>query len=154
VVPSNSDRYEREVLAKARASGLLNSGMLRFVDPGHDVLDVLAALDVFVLPSRVEGVATATLEAMVAGLPVVAYDVGSLRDVVKHGQTGFLAPSGDLGSLTEHVFRLIRDPELRRHVGSRASSLSRQLSAPDATAAAHAAAWTSALHDAGHSLSE
>ncbi|MGZ8635202.1 MAG: glycosyltransferase family 4 protein [Solirubrobacteraceae bacterium] len=61
----------------------------------HDVADLLAAADVFVLASRSEGAPLSILEAMAAGLPVVASDVGGVAELVADGETGLLVTPGD-----------------------------------------------------------
>jgi glycosyltransferase involved in cell wall biosynthesis len=79
--------------------------------------DYLTAMDVFVLPSRYEGLPLAIVEAMLAGLPVVASDVGSVREAVVDGETGFLVPPGDPSALVRSILRLRDDPALRRGLG-------------------------------------
>jgi glycosyltransferase involved in cell wall biosynthesis len=80
----------------------------------------LAAMDVFVLPSRFEGLPLAVLEAMRAGRAVVATDVGSVGEAVEHGATGLLVPPGDEDALATAVSSLLRDRELREAMGGRA----------------------------------
>jgi glycosyltransferase involved in cell wall biosynthesis len=76
--------------------------------------------DIFVLPSLREGLPVALLEAMAAGLPVVASDLPGVREAVEHEQTGLLAPPGDATALAEAVSRLIADPELRARLSAAA----------------------------------
>ncbi|MEM9296095.1 MAG: glycosyltransferase, partial [Planctomycetota bacterium] len=57
------------------------------------------------------------LEAMAAGLPIAATDVGGNPEVVEHGQTGLLSPRRDAGSLAVNLLRVLRDPTLRRAFG-------------------------------------
>jgi len=77
-----------------------------------DALAALASCAVFVLPSRTEGVPRVILEAMAAGRPVVASDVGGIPYLVRHGETGLLFPSGDAVALAAQLERLLSDPDL------------------------------------------
>jgi len=82
-----------------------------------DVLDLLRASDIFVLPSFHEGIPYAALEAMSVALPVVATAVGGLNELVVHGATGLLVPPGEPEPLKEALARVLRDPDLRREMG-------------------------------------
>ncbi len=77
-----------------------------------------AAFDVLLLTSENEGTPVVAIEALAAGTPVVATDVGGVAAVVDDGETGLLAPKGDVQRLAEHLERLAHDPELRRSMGS------------------------------------
>ena len=82
--------------------------------------------DVFVLPSLGECFGIATVEAMAAGLPVVASDTGGTADIVADGVNGFIVTTGDLDSLTTVLDRLVADPELCRSMGSRSAELAQE----------------------------
>src|SRR5205823_13173952 len=84
----------------------------------RDVPELLAAADLFVLSSRSEGLPISVLEAMAAGLPVVATNVGGMPEVVVNGETGFLVPPAEPRALAEAVGRLLLDPELRQRFGA------------------------------------
>jgi glycosyltransferase involved in cell wall biosynthesis len=105
--------------AQAKAAGL--QAQVRFLGRRGDVADLLSACDVFVLPSRREGLGVAALEAMAAGRPVVASAVGGLRDVIIDDRTGLLVPPQDAAALAEALARLVRDDALRRCFGSSAA---------------------------------
>jgi glycosyltransferase involved in cell wall biosynthesis len=81
---------------------------------------LLAEADVFVLPSRNEGLPVAILEAMAYGLPVVATAVGSIADAVVQGKTGILVQPGDAGALAEALQALIERPAWRQDLGAKA----------------------------------
>ena len=103
---------------QARALGVEdNVDFLGFVS---DVATVYARSAVFVLPSRSEGLSIALCEAMAAGLPVVASDVGEVRDVVTPGRNGQLHEVGDVHALAEHTRTLLDQPELRATMGEAA----------------------------------
>lgn len=82
-----------------------------------DIPNLLAASDVFVFSSRWEGLPYAIIEAMVAGLPVVATRVGGVPELVEDGITGFLVPPKDPKALAEAIQKLLDDPDLRCRMG-------------------------------------
>lgn len=83
-------------------------------------LDALRSAQVYVLPSYVEGLPMGVLEAMAAGLPVVASHVGGIPDLVEDGVHGFLVRAGDIAGLAQTLLRLLQDPALRRRMGEAA----------------------------------
>ncbi|MFF0905455.1 UNVERIFIED_CONTAM: glycosyltransferase family 4 protein [Kocuria sp. CPCC 205316] len=97
-------------------SGLAGSVHL----PGHrgDARMLLDAADVFALPSRAEGMPLALIEAMEAGLPVVATRVIGSTEVVTDGETGLLVPAQDAGMLAEALVKLLGDGEVRALYGA------------------------------------
>lgn len=82
-----------------------------------DVPDVMRGFDLFVLPSRAEGISNTILEAMACGLPVVATAVGGNPELVVPGDTGALVPAADDKALTDVIAAYALDPELRRRHG-------------------------------------
>lgn len=83
-----------------------------------DVPRLLRAADLFLLTSISEGIPLTVIEAMGAGLPVVATRVGGVPEVVEHGETGLLAPSGDDSALAAAMLELLRDPARREQFGA------------------------------------
>ena len=100
---------------------------LRRLGYRHDVARLLAAADVFALPSHFEGLPMSVIEAMLTGLPVVATDVRGPREQVVEGVTGLLVPPGEDEPLAEALRRLAADPALRARMGEagRARALER-----------------------------
>ncbi len=87
-----------------------------------DVFDLLAASDVFVLASKVEGYPVALMEALAVGLPVVATAVGGIPDAIKSGENGILVPPGRPDCLAEALVELVGDAEKRRSLASAAKA--------------------------------
>jgi len=86
-----------------------------------DVPDILAASDIVALTSdRFEGVPQSLSQAMAMARPVVAAPVGSIRELVLHGQTGLLAETGSADSFVQQIGRLAADPALRSTLGNAA----------------------------------
>ncbi|MGQ9813580.1 MAG: glycosyltransferase family 4 protein [Candidatus Roseilinea sp.] len=92
-------------------------GLERFVSIlGYraDVARLLAASDLFVLPSLAEGFALSIVEALAAGLPVIATCVGGAPEIIRPGQNGFLVPPADARALAEHIVEVIEMPAEQR----------------------------------------
>jgi glycosyltransferase involved in cell wall biosynthesis len=105
-----------EIAATIRQRGLTER--IDLLGNRGDVRGVLASADVFVLSSRSEGFPVSILEAMAAGLPVVATDVGGVAESVIDGETGLLVPPGDPGALAAALDRLLTDGALRLGLGA------------------------------------
>ena len=102
---------------EARAAALGLAGRVRFVGLQDDVCPFLAVFDVFLTSSEFEGLPLALLEAMAAGVPVVATRVGGVPEVVRDPAEGALVPFGDPAALAGAVDALLADPERARAVG-------------------------------------
>lgn len=85
-----------------------------------DVPDILAAADVFVMPSLSEGLPLALVEAMAAALPIVVSDVGGVSEVAAAGREAILVPPGDVARLAEGVATLLHDHAARAALGAAA----------------------------------
>lgn len=105
----------------------------------------LAGFDAFVLPSRQEGFPLAVVEAMLAGVPVVAADVGSVGEAVVDGETGLLAPAGDAQAFAERLRRLLSEPELARQLGENGRGRAQALFTAEAMARAFDALYREIL---------
>lgn len=85
-------------------------GRVTFTGARDDVARLLAAADLFVLPSLTEALPTVVAEAMAAGLPVVATRVGGIPEMVRHGEAALLVPPADPDALAAAVCRLLANP--------------------------------------------
>ncbi|HTN83937.1 MAG TPA: glycosyltransferase [Sorangium sp.] len=109
------------LVALARELGL--SERVVFAGERHDIPALLAALDVFALPSLSEGLPLALLEAMAAALPAVATDVGGVATALVDGETGFLVPSGKVAALAARLSDLRADPGRAAQMGRRGRAI-------------------------------
>jgi glycosyltransferase involved in cell wall biosynthesis len=107
----------REAAALAGAAAPLD-GAVHFAGFREDMAACLAAADVVVLPSLLEGLGVAALEAMAAARPVVASRVGGLAEAIVHEETGLLVPPGEPVALAVALARLAGDADLRARLGA------------------------------------
>ncbi len=91
-----------------------------FVGEISEVNNFLAIFDVFILPSSWEALSISILEAMLAGLPIIASDIGGVKEVVINGKNGFLVPLNDVDALAEKMIFLRENPGLRAEMGKSA----------------------------------
>jgi glycosyltransferase involved in cell wall biosynthesis len=113
--------YFRAVGGLARSLNVADKVV--FFGPSRDVVSLLKACSVFYLSSRSEGLSNAMLEAMAAGLPCVATDVGGNRELIEEGRSGFLIPADDPVSAAERILAVLRNPSLARQMGQSARRL-------------------------------
>jgi len=106
-------RWQTWVEGKSWGSRVVFHGL------SHDVPGLLSQSDIFILASRWEGFPLSILEAMRAGLPVVASDVGGVAEAVVEGRTGALVPAQDAEALAGALTPLLNDSNLRREWGRR-----------------------------------
>ncbi len=109
-----SDRGD-DMVALLVAAGL--GARLRLLGYRHDVAAVLAAADIFTLPSYFEGLPMSVIEAMLTGLPVVATDISGPCEQVEDGRTGLLVPPRQVAPLAAALARLAADQALRAAMG-------------------------------------
>ena len=102
---------------EALAASLEIASRVRFAGYRQDVAERLADGQIFVLASNWEGFPRSILEAMRAGLPVIASDVGGVRESVRESETGFVVPRGNIDVLRDRLRLLIAAPLYRRQMG-------------------------------------
>jgi glycosyltransferase involved in cell wall biosynthesis len=102
---------------EADAQRLGISGQIVFAGYRSDARRLMSAFDVYVNCSNYEGVSLTILEAMAAGLPVVATRVGGNPEVVIEGETGIVVPGREMAPLADAIARMSKDPALRRRMG-------------------------------------
>ncbi len=122
---AGSGPEEATLAALARQLGI--EGSVRLLGYRADVSDLLAAADVFAMPSLSEGLPMAMIEAMLAGKAIVASDAGGIKELLPESTIGIVVPPADSGALAEGLRALGTDPERRRALGvaARARALER-----------------------------
>jgi glycosyltransferase involved in cell wall biosynthesis len=115
----DADRFERRLASIGNSSILWHN---RFLHDQEIVRHHLSAADVYVFPSRYEGLPVALLEAMACGLPVVATEFEGVREIIDGTEAsgGVLVPQGDSGALAAAIVRLLRNTDVRLELGKRA----------------------------------
>ena len=103
-----------------RVSALGLNARFKFLGFRRDAPRIVQAFDVIAVPSHVEPLGNATLEAMAAGRPVIGSRVGGIPEMVVEGETGLLVPPSDPAALADATARLVRDPALRSQMASAA----------------------------------
>ncbi len=104
----------------AREVGVEDRVLLPGSVSGFDKLRLFEEAALHVLPSYYEGVPFSILEAMAAGLPVIATSVGGIPDVLRDGEEGYLVPPGSLSELSRRIIELLNNRELRERMGENA----------------------------------
>jgi len=117
---------ERQALQR-RIDELGLGGHVQMPGGSDRVSQFLAASDLFVLPSRLEGMSNAILEAMASGLPVVANAVGGNPELVEHGHVGLLCAPGDVDAMTNALLHLIGNDAERSEMGRLARRRAEQI---------------------------
>ena len=102
---------------KGQARRLGVSDRITFPGFRKDIPSFLSLFQVFVMPSHMEGLGTAILDALAMGLPVVATTAGGIPEMVKDGKNGLLVPPGDPEALSRAIISLLEDPKRARSLG-------------------------------------
>lgn len=96
------------------------SGIVEWLGFRQDIPDILRQSSIAVLPSSYgEGIPKSLIEAASTGLPIVTYDVPGCREIVRHGDNGFLVPPKDVRALANAIEDLVKNPQLRSRMGKR-----------------------------------
>jgi glycosyltransferase involved in cell wall biosynthesis len=107
----------RSLETRVRRSAL--SGQVIFTGFRKDALRLMGLFDIFVLPSRLEGLGTSLLDAMSHGIPVAASRTGGIPDIIDHGENGLLVPPSDPEALAGAIEKLAGDRGLRQRFGEK-----------------------------------
>jgi glycosyltransferase involved in cell wall biosynthesis len=113
--PWGDEEFEDQVEALAESGSLREAVQMRGHRPARDAL---TRWSIFVLPSRQEAFPLSTLEAMAAGVPVIATDVGGIPEQIVHLEHGILVPPEDASAIADWIERLHDDPDLRERLGA------------------------------------
>jgi glycosyltransferase involved in cell wall biosynthesis len=105
------DGSQRQEL-EHQASGVASANAIEFLGFRSDRLELLSNFSLFVMTSSLEGIPRCMMEAMAVGVPVVAYDIPGVDQLVEHGKTGLLAPFGDKAALAACCKQVLDDTEL------------------------------------------
>jgi glycosyltransferase involved in cell wall biosynthesis/uncharacterized protein YbaR (Trm112 family) len=137
--------YHKDLHRRARDLGL-HSDHLLILDPGDRVTELLPGFDVFVLPSvpRSEGIPTVIGEAMACSVPVVATDVGGVREVVRHNVTGLVVPPLDASAIATAITTILQDPAQSERMQAAARALATERFSVEACVDTHIRAFNNA----------
>ena len=130
---------------RARVHELAMDDFVVFTGFRTDVPDVLASLDLFLMPSISEGLGTAVIEAAAAGLPIVASNVGGLPDAIEHGIEGWLVPPAQPAALADAILRFYHNPVLAKRCAQAAAAKVRERFSIDALVGGTEALYTARL---------
>ncbi len=123
---------------------------VRFAGPRDDVPRLMAIMEALVQPSEFEGMPNSVMEAMAAGLPVVASNIPGNDELVIDGETGFLVPVGDTKLLASRINRLLDEPDLSRRFGQAGQARVRDQFSVEAMVESHVQLYRDIARKKGH----
>jgi len=129
LVGKGDDKGEEEIKLKEQVERAGLADKVRFLGWRPDVDEIMGCFDIFVLPSLNEGMGRVLVEAMAAGLPIVASRVGGIPDLIKDGKNGLLVPPADAPALEKAISDLLADNENRNRMGKAGKNICRPYSA-------------------------
>jgi glycosyltransferase involved in cell wall biosynthesis len=118
-----------EDLATSRLAAAVAGGQVSLAGYQKDLFEFFAGLDVYIVPSRSEGLGSAALQAMAHGLPVIATRVGGLPEIVEDGSTGWLVAPESPDALVQAIASSAANPVRLKELGNNARLRSREFSA-------------------------
>ncbi len=128
LVGKGDDKGEEEIKLKEQVERAGLADKVRFLGWRPDVDKIMGCFDIFVLPSLNEGMGRVLVEAMAAGLPIVASRVGGIPDLVKDGENGLLVPPANAGALDRAISDLLSDKARRKRMGETGKRMCRPYS--------------------------
>ena len=128
LVGKGDDKGEEEIKLKMQVETAGLADKVRFLGWRSDVDEIMGCFDIFVLPSLNEGMGRVLVEAMAAGLPIVASRVGGIPDLIKDGQNGILIPPADATALGNAISDLVKDKKKRKGMGEAGNKMCRPYS--------------------------
>jgi len=129
LVGKGDEKGEEEIKLKEQVERAGLADKVRFLGWRPDVDEIMGCFDIFVLPSLNEGMGRVLVEAMAAGLPIVASRVGGIPDLVKDGRNGLLVPPADASALAKAISDLLAEKKNRNRMGKAGKKMCRPYSA-------------------------
>ena len=137
------DKGNRTAISSDEVNGWVREGVIDYIGETRDVRPYLAAATAVVLPSYREGLPRTLLEAAAMGRPLIATDVAGSREVVRHGDNGFLCAVRNAQSLCEAMVKLARlDDDIRKRMGQRSRQMVEESFSEELVAEAYVLALT------------
>ncbi|HKY15881.1 MAG TPA: glycosyltransferase family 4 protein [Microthrixaceae bacterium] len=141
-----------ELVALRRELGLEHRVEFRDLPWEQRAADQLAGFDLFVLPSRIEGLPVTIMEAMLAGRAIVSTDVGSVREQITDGETGLIVAPEDPEALAAAIAELLADPDRRAEMGRRNRETAERLFTVEATVERYVTLYDGLVANTGRPL--
>lgn len=148
LVGDGPQRIELEELARRSTA----ADSIRFLGFRLDRIELLKQFDIFVLPSTLEGIPRCLMEAMGAGIPVVASNIPGTNDLVEDGRNGLLFEAGDAAGLARLLAKVAGDAELRKKLSAAARRHVVRYYSAEAMARQYAKLYTSLLNAGGSDI--